>query len=125
HIAVAYDGTTLKLYLDGSLDREQSVSGVSANVGGGLITLARNVYGADQYDGFIDEVRIWKRARTAEEILANMGGEFSSDPGIPPPAPATCTATDTSAALVDFSWADVASETGYLVYRDGVQVDSV
>src|SRR5258706_6673527 len=43
----------------------------------------------------------------------------------PPPAPATpspCSASDGSNANVTVSWTDVSNETGYHVYRDGVEV---
>ena len=83
HIAVVYDGTDKRIYVDGVLDATKS----SAHGGNPLGSGAFTRYGfigdgseADTYngtrnneyfDGDIDEVRIWTTTRTATEINNN------------------------------------------------------
>ncbi|MFY9163328.1 MAG: LamG-like jellyroll fold domain-containing protein [Aquirufa antheringensis] len=72
HIAGVYDGSAMKLYVDGVLNKSENASGsLSTSV------LAKVAIGtgftdnglAYKYKGGVDEVRIWNRARTASEIL--------------------------------------------------------
>jgi hypothetical protein len=65
HIAAVYDGTKMCLYVDGKLDASQTASG-SLNVS------ATNVYiggGPSQsFNGLIDDVRIYDRAISKDEL---------------------------------------------------------
>lgn len=78
-----YNGTTVKLYKNGNLVDSVNVSG------GDIWSLPWNVYigdrdgGNDPWPGAIDEVRIWNRALTQQEILANMNCHLSgNEPGL-------------------------------------------
>ncbi|MFP3595887.1 endo-beta-N-acetylglucosaminidase H [Chryseobacterium sp. SIMBA_029] len=69
HIAATYDGSSMKIYINGALDASATASGnFTAN---GIMYLARNYENARTLNGFLDEFRVWKRALTATEILAN------------------------------------------------------
>lgn len=69
HIAATYDGAAMKIYVNGVLDASVPVTGnFTAN---GILYLARNYENARTLNGFLDEFRVWKRALTAAEILAN------------------------------------------------------
>jgi hypothetical protein len=69
HIAATYDGSTMKIYINGVLDASVAASGnFTAN---GILYLARNYDNSRTLNGFLDEFRVWKRALTASEILAN------------------------------------------------------
>jgi hypothetical protein len=71
HITAVYTGTELKLYVDGSLDTSMSAtvdsigdSSANLGIGSGLYSS----YGGTYFDGDIDEVRLYERALSAEEI---------------------------------------------------------
>ncbi|MGI4864810.1 MAG: endo-beta-N-acetylglucosaminidase [Janthinobacterium lividum] len=68
HLAATYDGATMKLYVNGTLDNSQAATGsVVANA---AFTLGRNYAASRSLDGRLDEVRVWTRALTAAEITA-------------------------------------------------------
>ncbi|NIF05591.1 T9SS type A sorting domain-containing protein [Chryseobacterium sp. Tr-659] len=70
HVAATYDGTTMKIYINGVLDASKSQTGsVSSNGAfnvGYLYNTSRN------FNGKVDEVRVWKRALSQTEISQNM-----------------------------------------------------
>lgn len=95
HVAETYDGTTLKLYVNGNLDAQLSVPGPiittpqPVRIGGGAPAFETQYY----FPGYIDEVGIHNRAISAAEIrsiyLAGSAGRFdSSNPptNSPPPS---------------------------------------
>ncbi|XZF13869.1 endo-beta-N-acetylglucosaminidase [Chitinophagaceae bacterium MMS25-I14] len=64
-----YDGTTMKLYINGQLNITMPVTGaVSAN---GTFYIGRNWDDTRILNGYIDEVRAWKKALSAAEIAAD------------------------------------------------------
>ena len=76
HVAGVYNGSTMYLYLDGEVDNSKSLSGA-------ITTNAYNVYigKSDEHpnswwNGLIDDVRIYDRALSEEEIQ-----ELASDSG--------------------------------------------
>ncbi|UHO38091.1 T9SS type A sorting domain-containing protein [Chryseobacterium capnotolerans] len=70
HVAATYDGSTMKLYINGTLDASKAQTGnVNSNGAfnvGYLYNTSRN------FNGKIDEVRVWKKALTQTEISQNM-----------------------------------------------------
>jgi len=72
HLAVAtYDGAAMKLYLDGTLLGATNQTGVLNRSSGSLVRIGafENPY-LMQFQGGIDEVRIWGRALSQDEIVA-------------------------------------------------------
>ena len=75
NIAGTYDGTNTRLYINGALDTSRT--GITGSVGSNFDSL---YIGCDRqsgsrayfFTGSIDNVRIWKSARTAAEIFNNM-----------------------------------------------------
>jgi len=66
HIAVTFDGTTMRLFVNG----EQVHSSQAA---AGMTPISEPVrYIGENFQGKIDEVRMWNVARTQAEIQANM-----------------------------------------------------
>ena len=71
HIAGVFDGTTLKIYVDGvekvSTDYTGTINASSTN----LLIGENPTWSGRHFYGTIDEVRIWNVARTAAQISAN------------------------------------------------------
>lgn len=70
HVTGTYDGTTLRLYLNGVLVASQASSGSIGNATAptfGIGTYDHGSYGSWYYGG-LDEVAIWNRELTADEI---------------------------------------------------------
>jgi endo-beta-N-acetylglucosaminidase D len=69
HLAATFDGTAMRIYVNGVLDATLNVNGsVIANA---PFSVGRNYANSRVLDGSIDEVRVWKRALSAAEIAAN------------------------------------------------------
>jgi hypothetical protein len=77
HVAATYDGTTVKIYIDGALvaSTTKTLNTISSEFSIGY----RGVGNPSEYfNGDIDEVRIWNIVRTQSEISANQSAEISS-----------------------------------------------
>ncbi|MCD4819573.1 MAG: FG-GAP-like repeat-containing protein [Candidatus Cloacimonetes bacterium] len=79
HIAGVYDGSTMILYVDGVWDVSKSVSG-TIDLNDDAVQIGDNSNLVDgEFEGYIDEVRIWSIARTQSEIVNNMYLQFNGD----------------------------------------------
>jgi len=76
HIAGVYNGSEMKLYINGILDNSISQIGTITSYSS-YSTLLGGWDGTRLLDGNIDEVRIWNVARSEEEIRQNMYCEYS------------------------------------------------
>ncbi|MCG3119888.1 MAG: hypothetical protein ALAOOOJD_02441 [bacterium] len=76
HVAATFDGTTYRIYINGVLQYE-----TTALAGKQPINIPiKNIGRVDNYfNGRLDEVRIWRRARTAQEIQADMNRRLSGN----------------------------------------------
>ena len=119
HIAVTYDGATVRLYVDGQAVGSRSTSGLITTSDGALriggTTLANEYFG-----GTVDDVRVYNRALSASEIVADMSTAVGSGGGTPTNAPPTgvvavsCTgltcafdgsgSTDDDGSIVGYAW---------------------
>lgn len=72
HVAGTYDGSFIRYYVNGCLIVEQPASGNL--VVNNLITAIGNQSSCEceQFNGEVDELRIWASARTASELTTNM-----------------------------------------------------
>jgi len=68
HVAGVYNGTELRLYVDGRLDASASASGL-INVNEYPVTIAENAeHPGREWNGLIDDVRLYNHALSAAEI---------------------------------------------------------
>lgn len=79
HIAVTYDGTTRRYYVNGELDYQSTeangpLTTNTANLGIGLDPATIGIFFSNYFAGLIDDVRIWGVARTQEEIRLGLRG---------------------------------------------------
>ncbi len=86
HAALTYDGTTMKIYLDGNLDGELAIGQETAwntiqHFGLGT-AMDSNGLAEGFLHGMMDETRIWNRARTVDEIRASMKKEIATETGL-------------------------------------------
>jgi Concanavalin A-like lectin/glucanases superfamily/Domain of unknown function (DUF1929)/Bacterial Ig domain len=71
HVAVTYNGATLRMYVNGTLVRSTSVPGAAIATGGPLRIGGNSVWG-EYFKGAIDEVRLYNRALSVSEIQSDM-----------------------------------------------------
>lgn len=81
HIAIVTKGSTMKVYINGR--QAGSIMSTRYSGLGGFGSLSfRNGGNSDNTNGYMDEIRIWKTARTAQQIAQNMRKSFG-DAGLP------------------------------------------
>jgi len=71
HLAGTYDGSTLKLYINGNLVSSKSVSG-AATTSSNPLRIGGNTVWGEYFNGLIDEVRIYNKALSQSEIQTDM-----------------------------------------------------
>jgi len=83
HVAITYDGKIMKIYINGELDKEgiPSWSGqdlkLQTKLGTGRIGL--NIRDEEPFPGMIDEVALYNRALSEEEIKKNFIAQEDSE----------------------------------------------
>jgi hypothetical protein len=83
HVAATYDGSTIKLLIDGTLDASTTASGSLLANTDNLDIGQKSELGFDSSTGFTDEVRVWNIARTQKEIQATMNTTLvGNEPGL-------------------------------------------
>jgi fibronectin type 3 domain-containing protein len=96
HVAATYDGTTARIYVDGTLAASSTFAG---NVGDSN-NWRIGAYGSPAgnfFDGSIDDVRIYSRALSASEIQTDMASRIQPD--LTAPTVTSLTPADGSAGL--------------------------
>ena len=111
HGVVTHDGSTLRLYMNGQLDANSPKTLNTVLDGNGLTIGYRN--GGSLWDGLIDEVQIFDRVLSAEEIAAIYGAGCSGVCQPPDTTPEQFTFTDqTGVALSSIIESNVITVTG-------------
>ena len=81
HIAMTYDGSKMALYINGLKNKENNVSG-KISVSSGVLNIGGNMIWGEYFAGVMDEVKIFNRGLTGEEVIGEMGKSLSeSNPG--------------------------------------------
>jgi hypothetical protein len=101
HLAATYDGNWQRLYVNGNEVANRAQSG-SIRQSGGVLRMGGNDIWGEFFQGYLDEVRIYNRALTAEEILADMEtpvvDDGTAEPGL----------VETGEVQIDHQWQRVA-----------------
>lgn len=80
HVATTFDGSTLRLYVDGAQVSTMAVTG-PITVSGGALRMGGNAVWAEWFDGTLDEVRVYNRALSGAEILADRDTPIANGSG--------------------------------------------
>ena len=120
-LAETYDGSTLRLYVNGTQVGSVAHTGSIATSTNPLQIGGDSIYG-QHFVGLIDEVRVYNTALTAAQIQTDQATPITpTGPDTTPPVgPASVTATAVSGGEIDLSWpaaTDNVGVTGYLVER--------
>jgi hypothetical protein len=91
HAAATYDGTTMRLYLNGTEVGSVAKSGSLSRGSDVAVNIGRSPEGSNYLRGAIDDVRIYSSALTPAEVTALAG---SGTPGNQPPAVSLTSPTD-------------------------------
>ena len=76
HLAATYDGSNMRLYINGIEDASKAQTGdIAANAAFWIAGINSNRY----LNGQMDEVRVWNVARSADEIRTNMHRELQGN----------------------------------------------
>ncbi|MBI1184788.1 PKD domain-containing protein, partial [bacterium] len=70
HVAAIYDGSKLKLYIDGNLDAEVNASG-NATTNNDYLQIGA-LGGSNNFNGDIEETRIWSSVRSVKQLQQKM-----------------------------------------------------
>lgn len=79
HVAVTYDGATIRFYFDGAASGVAAASGpIRAASPGAIFSVGgQTQQNDDHFSGTLDELRIWSVVRTPDQIAENMYQELS------------------------------------------------
>jgi hypothetical protein len=76
HLAATYDGSTLRLFVNGTQVSSRAVSG-AMRVTGQSLRIGGNAIWSEWFAGRIDEVRVYDRALSAAQIQADMAAPLT------------------------------------------------
>jgi len=130
HMVMTHDGTMDRIYMNGAQVNEKSYSGALNKTthpfGIGYDPIDKGNY----FDGALDEVQIYNRALTAQEVLGLY--VLQSIPSVESDDESPCAPLDLTATVnftnIDLSWSlatDNVGVTGYNVYQDGSLIGTV
>ena len=114
HLAVTFDGTTQRLFVNGTQVSSLASAG-SITTSTSPVRIGGNSIWGEYFDGLIDEVRIYNRALTAGEVQTDMNSSISSPDAVPPSAPGTLSATG-GLGQIGLSWGAATDNVGVSKY---------
>ena len=125
HLAASYDGTTLKLYVNGAQAASRAASG-SVATSTNPLRLGGNTIWGEYFAGVIDEVRIYNRALSAAEIQTDMNTAVSTGGDTVPPTVAlsapSAGSTVSGTVTVSATAADNVAVSGVQFMLDGASL---
>src|SRR4051794_29053183 len=130
HLAATYDGSNLRVYVNGVQQTSKRVSGPIVTSTGGLRIGGNGVWG-EWFAGQIDDARVYSRALAPAELQADMSTPAGADAPPPPPppgdtqsptAPTGLVATGGTQSSMQLAWnasSDNVGVAGYDVFVNG------
>ncbi|PYM89328.1 MAG: hypothetical protein DME04_26625 [Candidatus Rokuibacteriota bacterium] len=118
HLASTYDGTTLRLYVNGVQVGSQAVGGPIATSTGALRIGGNGVWN-EYFQGRIDELRVYNRALSAAEITTDMNSAVGGGGGGDTTPPAVAVTSPAGGSTV-FNFVSVAATASDNVAVAGV-----
>ena len=119
HLAATYDGSALRLYVNGNLTGTTAKTGaITASTA--ALTIGSDPFYGQYFAGLIDEIRIYNIALTQAQIQTDMAAALGGPDAQAPSAPGTLSATAVSGSRVDLAWGaatDNLAVTGYRIER--------
>jgi fibronectin type 3 domain-containing protein len=118
HVAMTFDGSNVRLYINGTLVSTTAAAG-SLTVANGALRIGGNNIWGEYFSGLIDEVRVYNRALSAAEIQQDMTTAITPTDSQPPSAPGSLSASG-SVSSASLSWSASSDNVGvvrYDVYR--------
>jgi glucose/arabinose dehydrogenase/fibronectin type 3 domain-containing protein len=118
YVALTYDGSALHLYVNGTEVATNSTTGTIQSTTGQLSIGGNTPYG-EYFQGLIDEVRVYNRALTQNEVQGDMSTSITptAPDGTPPSDPSGLTASTVSSSQVNLSWTGSTDNVGVANYR--------
>jgi glucose/arabinose dehydrogenase/fibronectin type 3 domain-containing protein len=107
HLAFTYDGSTMRLYVNGAEVNSKARTGTvqATATGAGPVRIGNNVPYVENFLGRVDDLRMYDLALTPAQIVADMNAAVVAGPDTTPPtAPASLGATADSATQITLAW---------------------
>ena len=125
HLAEVYTGTSLLIYVNGTLASQQAVTGGIAE-GSGPLRIGGDSIWNEWFNGRIDDLRVYNRALSASEVKADVStpisGTAPAGDTAAPSMPSGLTVTASTQTSLTVKWSastDNAGVAGYTLYRNG------
>jgi glucose/arabinose dehydrogenase/fibronectin type 3 domain-containing protein len=118
HEALTYDGTTMRLYINGVEAASKPQTGAVQSSTNPLWIGGNTPYG-EYFQGLLDEIRVYKRALTPSEIQSDMNTSLvPTTPDTTPPAkPAGLSAVASGGSQINLTWTASTDNIGVSGYR--------
>jgi chitodextrinase len=125
HVATTYDGSVLRLYVNGEQVSSRAIGGNVA-LSGGPLRIGGNAVWNEWFQGQIDDVRVYRRSLSAAELKTykdrRVPQQSDEQPPTAPSALLAGSATQTSVTLTWTPATDNVAVAGYALFRSGTQV---
>ena len=118
HLALTYDGSAVRLFVNGAQVASTATTGNIATSTNPLSIGSDPIYG-QYFQGLIDDVRVYNVALSAAQIQTDMNTPVSQSPTDTqaPTAPGALTANAANTTRVDLSWTASTDNVGVTGYR--------